>query len=45
MEYRNVLEFDNKRKLLLDQLQCLEESELLGDISGEEMERKKMGDR
>ncbi|XP_035551741.1 uncharacterized protein LOC108989210 [Juglans regia] len=41
----NVEEFvntKNKRKLLMQYLQSLEERELLGDISGEELERKKV---
>ncbi|KAG6664926.1 hypothetical protein CIPAW_02G126800 [Carya illinoinensis] len=40
----NVEEFgnaENKRKLLMQQLQSLEERELLGDLSGEELKRKK----
>jgi len=42
----NVEEFgnrDNKRKLLMQQLQSFEERELLGDLSSEELERKKGG--
>ncbi|KAG6636642.1 hypothetical protein CIPAW_11G124900 [Carya illinoinensis] len=41
----NVEEFgntENKRKLLMQQLQSLEERELLGDLSSEEWEKKKV---
>lgn len=37
-EFENT---ENKRKLLMQQLLSLEERELMGDISGEDLERKK----